>query len=200
MVVTKTVTVRVGGQDYRLRCLTDRLQCDDPLFGVLWPSGIVLAEEMSAIPVEGKRILEAGCGLALPSLVLKRRGADITASDYHPVAEEFLRFNAGANGLPPLDFRLARWEDADLGRFDLIIGADLLYEPDHPAQLAAFIARHAAPGAQVVIADPGRRQLGAFHKQMAALGYQRSEKRVPPEVRILSYFASAQSPEDQRAA
>lgn len=187
MVVTKTVTVRVGEQDYRLRSLVDRMQCEDPLFGALWPAGIALAEEMSAFPVEGKRILEAGCGLALPSLVLKRRGADITATDYHPEAEEFLRFNASANGIRAVPFKLGSWNDVHFGAFDLIIGADLLYEPGHPAQLAAFIARHAAPLAQVVIADPGRRPLGAFHKQMAALGYERSEKRIPPEVRILSY-------------
>lgn len=200
MVVTKTVTVQVGGQDYRLRLLIDRMQRDDPFSGVLWPAGIALAEEMSAFPVEGKRILEAGCGLALPSLVLKRRGADITATDHHPEVEEFLRFNAEANGLPPVPFHLARWEDAQLGRFDLIIGADLLYERNHPAEVAAFIARHAAPGAQVIIADPGRRQLSAFHKLMAARNYARTEKRYPPDVRVLSYVASAQGPEDERAA
>jgi len=200
VVVTKTVTVRVGGQDYRLRSLIDRMQRDDPFFGVLWPAGVALAEEMSAFPVGGRRILEAGCGLALPSLVLKRRGADITATDHHPEAEEFLRFNAQANGIAEVPFKLGAWSDVQLGTFDLIIGADLLYEPDHPAQLAAFIARHAAPGARVVIADPGRRQLGAFHKLMAAQGYARAEKRYPPDVRVLSYVASAQSPEDQRAA
>jgi ETFB lysine methyltransferase len=184
---TKTVTVRAGGQDYRLRSLADRTQRDDPMFGVLWPSGIALAEEMSAFPIGGKRILEAGCGLALPSLVLKRRGADITATDHHPEAGEFLRFNADANGLPPVPFRLAGWENADLGRFDLIIGADLLYEPNHPALLAAFISCHAAPGAQVVIADPGRRQLSEFNKLMAAQGYARTEKKHPPGVRVLTY-------------
>ena len=47
----------------------------------------------------GMKILEVGCGIGLCSLVLQRRGADITASDYHPLAEEFLRFNAALNGV-----------------------------------------------------------------------------------------------------
>ena len=200
MVVTKTVKVRIAGEEYSLRALIDRLQCDDPMFGVLWPAGIALAEEMSAFPVAGKRILEAGCGLALPSLVLKRRGADITATDHHPEAGEFLRFNAAENGIATVPFKLGSWSEIQLGRFDLIIGADLLYEPNHPAQLAVFIARHAAPGAQVIVADPGRRQLSAFHKLMAAQNYARTEKRYPPDVRVVSYVASAQSPQDQRAA
>jgi len=182
------VTVRIGAEDYRLRALRDRLQAPDPMFGVLWPAGIALAEEMSSFPVEGKRILEAGCGLALPSLVLKRRGADVTATDHHPEAEEFLRFNARANGIPAVPFKLGSWNEVRLGAFDLIIGADLLYEPDQPALLASFLERHAAPGAEIVIADPGRRQLREFNKLMISQRYDCAEKRFPPRGRILRYF------------
>ncbi len=54
---------------------------------------------MCEFPIAGKRILEVGCGIGLCSLVLQQRGADITASDYHPVAEKFLRHNTDLNGL-----------------------------------------------------------------------------------------------------
>jgi predicted nicotinamide N-methyase len=188
MVVSiQTLTVRVGGEDYRLRALRDRLQVSDPMFGVLWPAGIALAERMASYPVAGKRVLEAGCGLALPSLVLKRRGADITATDHHPEAGEFLRFNARANGIPAVPFKLGSWNDVQLGAFDLIIGADLLYERDQPALLASFLERHAAPGAEIVIADPGRRQLSLFRKRMAARTTQSSETRFPPRGRVLRF-------------
>src|SRR6187551_2670988 len=70
-----------------------------PIFGMIWPVGIALAEELSRIDIENRRILEVGCGLALCSLVLKRRGADITASDHHPLAQEFLIHNAELNNL-----------------------------------------------------------------------------------------------------
>jgi predicted nicotinamide N-methyase len=111
--------------------------------------------------------------------VLARRGADVTASDHHPLAEEFLRENAAQNGLPPIAYRDAPWAapdaDPDLGRFDLIVGSDLLYEPDQPALLAGFLARHAAPTAEVIVADPGRSRLGAFGGLMAAQGYALAE-------------------------
>lgn len=196
----QTLTVRVGGNDYRLRALLDKRQYADvdgsaeragislaswPLFGMLWPAGIALAQASASLDIAGKRILEVGCGLALPSLVLKRRGADITASDYHPSAEEFLRFNAEANGLPPIAFRQAAWADADLGLFDLIIGADVLYERGQPEQLSAFISRHAALGADVVISDPGRRQIGKFRKLMA--DFTCSETHIPPKGRLLFF-------------
>jgi len=181
------VTVRIGAEDYRLRALRDRLQAPDPMFGVLWPAGIALAECMTDFPVAGKRVLEAGCGLALPSLVLKKRGADITATDHHPMAGEFLRYNARANGIPAVPFKLGSWNDIQLGTFDLIIGADLLYEPDQPALLASFLERHAAPGAEIVIADPGRRQLAAFRKLMAAGNRKCTQTRFAPRGRILRF-------------
>ena len=181
------MTVRIGAENYRLRALRDRLQAPDPMFGVLWPAGIALAEEMSSFAVDGKRILEAGCGLALPSLVLKRRGADVTATDHHPLVEEFLKLNIKLNDLPHIPFKRADWLHADLGRFDLIIGADLLYEPDQPALLASFLERHAAPGAEIVIADPGRRQLAAFRKLMAARNRKCAETRFAPRGRILRF-------------
>jgi predicted nicotinamide N-methyase len=134
---------------------------------------------MSRFAVAGKSILEVGCGLGLSSLVLQRRGADITASDHHPMAEEFLRFNATLNDLPPIAFRRASWTGAnpDLGRFDLIVGSDLLYERDHPTELGAFLARHAGPTAEIIVADPGRGQCARFNTAMIAEGYERRERR-----------------------
>lgn len=191
----ETTTYRIGGDDYHIRALLDRQQYWDPdgraeragissatwpLFGLVWPTGLALAEEMSRFPVAGKSILEVGCGLGVCSLVLQRRGANITASDYHPLAEEFLRFNAALNGLPPITFSQAAWAgpNPDLGRFDLIIGSDLLYERGHPAELAGFLARHAESVAQVLMADPGRSGCGKFSAEMSAEGYTRGEQRL----------------------
>ncbi|MFL6618262.1 MAG: class I SAM-dependent methyltransferase, partial [Povalibacter sp.] len=151
--------VQVGGIDYQLRTLSDRQQFHDPeghaeragissaawpIFGMIWPVGIALAEEMSRIDVAGRRILEAGCGLALSSLVLRRRGADITAIDHHPLAHEFLIHNTQLNHLEPIPYVDAAWEssNAALGKFDLILGSDVLYEPNHAQLLAGFIERH----------------------------------------------------------
>ena len=127
---TQIVPLRIGGSDYRIRALSDRQQFADPdgsaeragissaswpLFGQLWPAGVVLAEAASALPIAGRRILEFGCGLALASLMLQRRGADVTASDHHPLAEDFLLQNAALNGLPQVPYRDAPWA-VEIGR------------------------------------------------------------------------------------
>ena len=81
-----------------------------PLFGLVWPSGAHLAARLALRPVRlGERILEVGCGLALASLVGHRRGADVTASDRHPLAEHFLEENLRLNDLAPMKYRHGDW-------------------------------------------------------------------------------------------
>jgi predicted nicotinamide N-methyase len=181
-------TISVGGQDYGIRSLQDRQQYSDPegvakkagvseaawpLFGVMWPSGIMLADFIDRYPLQGLRVLEVGCGLGLPSLVAHRHGADITASDYHPLAEDFMEKNVLMNQLLPLRFSVIDWRkiDSKLGKFDLIMGSDVLYEPDHPRMLCRFIERHAADLCTIIVVDPGRRQRMEFSKRMVDNGF-----------------------------
>jgi predicted nicotinamide N-methyase len=175
-----------------IRSLLDGQQFDDPLgvaaalgissaqwslFGLLWPSGHHLAAAMARRPLRGaERILEIGCGLALASLVLHRRGAFVTASDSHPLAAAFLRENLRLNGLPPLPFVGGIWADAEGSHgFETIIGSDVLYERDEAGLLPRFIAGHAAPASEILIIDPNRGNRAPFQRRMVALGYRVDE-------------------------
>jgi len=181
----------MAGLSYRIRSLSDLQQFDDPqqlaercgissatwpLFGVLWPSGLMLAEIMSTRDIAGLDILELGCGLGLASMIVNRRGGRITASDYHPLAAEFMAENTELNDMQTTRFKQCDWGKpvTGMGQFDLIIGSDLLYEPDHPQLLSRFIDVHARFGASVIIVDPGRRQMSKFRKHMSQLGYDSS--------------------------
>jgi predicted nicotinamide N-methyase len=210
-----------GVDDLVIRSLADRQQFHDPrgharrigissaawpLFGMLWPSGAALAARLAQREVRaGERILEIGCGLALPSLVGHRRGADITASDCHPLASGFLRANLRLNRLPPLSYRHGQWNipprerardgvhrgSVVRGRFDLIIGSDLLYERDASGGLASFIGKHAKTRSHVWIVDPDRGNRTAFNRQMAIEGFVgRSEERLDAQSykgRLITY-------------
>ena len=74
----------------------------------------------------------------------------------------------------PLPFHFGCWSQTltPMGRFDLIIGSDLLYEPEHPELLAGFIDRHANEQVEVIIVDPGRGNHGKFNRAMDDLGYR----------------------------
>ena len=64
---------------------------------------------MVLFEIEGKRILELGCGLGLASLVLHRRGGDVTASDNLPLVGAFLRENLRLNDLPAMKYETGNW-------------------------------------------------------------------------------------------
>lgn len=149
------------------------------MFGLVWPAGLALADVMTRFAFGGHRMLEVGCGLGLASLVLRRAGADITATDHHPLAAEFLQFNAALNRIPPITFRRASWTARDhvLGRFDVLVASDVLYEVDHPDALMGFIDRHTNPDAEVIVTDPGRSQRARFGAKMRGEGYAQIDER-----------------------
>ncbi len=175
--------------DIHLCSLRDTQQFSDPLgraaalgicsaswslFGIVWPSALVLGHYMDSYPFAGKRILEMGCGMGLSSLLLHKQGADITATDYHPEAESFLGRNTRLNECGALAYKQVDWaaQEDGLGLFDVIIGSDLLYEDQHVKLVADFIAAHASPCCEVVFVDPGRGRKNKLSHLLTDIGFE----------------------------
>lgn len=185
-------TIEFGTTDIHVCTLRDKQQFYDPqdiaeqlgissalwpIFGVIWPSSMVLAHYISSYQIEGKKILEIGCGMALPSLLLNKRNADITATDYHPEVEFFLKRNTRINDGKTIAFERVDWADKtdNLERFDLVIGSDLLYEDEHIKLLAQFIENHSKPTCEVILVDPGRGRKNKLKLQMEKHGFLNSQ-------------------------
>lgn len=181
-------TLEFGETDIHLCTLRDKQQFHDPtgiaeklgissaswpIFGLVWPSSLVLAHFLHQYNTGAKRILEVGCGMALSSLLLNKRGADITATDYHPEVEKFLQRNTLLNEGKPIDFERVDWADKNdqLGHFDLIIGSDLLYEDQHVELLSNFIEKHSKPTCEIILVDPGRGRKNKLSSRMTEFGY-----------------------------
>jgi predicted nicotinamide N-methyase len=135
-----------------------------PYFGVVWPSARALAGEV--LEARPCRMLEMGCGLAVPSLVAARRGFDVVATDFHPQVERFLELNREVQ----FPLRYIEWDwhqqapslpDFDAG-FDWVTGSDLLYDRSLPVPLARTMARAVAPGGRITLTDPARPYLQLF--------------------------------------
>ncbi len=188
-------TIEFDKTDIHLRTLRDKQQYFDkdniaenlgissatwPLFGVVWPSSIVLANYMLNYDFANKRILEIGCGIGLVSLLLNNKHADISATDMHPEAEDYLVENTNLNNGRVIPFERATWNELDtkLGKFDLVIGSDLLYEKENVNYLADFIDNHTKSNSNVVIVDPGRGNHASFIKKMVNLGYSHNQSKT----------------------
>src|ERR1700752_539176 len=59
-----------------------------PYWSVLWLSGVALARELDGVKLRGVRVVELGCGLAVPSIAAARAGAEVLATDSDPEALE----------------------------------------------------------------------------------------------------------------
>ncbi len=184
----KSEIVTINEFEYSISSLQDRQQFDAEdheanalgissatwaLFGVIWPTSVVMALNVHKWRMAGKRVLEIGCGIGLCSIVLHRMGVDITASDYHPLARSFLDKNVLGNGLLPIKYQTGNWEteNQELGKFDYVIGSDVLYQPAHARHVSQFIDRHANDNVEVMIGDPGRENRARFTREMIDLGY-----------------------------
>ena len=131
-----------------------------PPYGVtLWPSAIALAHDLAARAdmLNGRHVLELGAGTGLPGIVAATFGAHVVQTDYNEQALELCRQNGAANGCSTIEYRLADWTTwTDTARYDVIIGADVLYaERLHPVLRGIFESNLARDGS-IVLADPFR--------------------------------------------
>ena len=136
-----------------------------PYWSVLWRSGVALARELDGVAIRGLRVLELGCGLAVPSIAAARAGAAVLATDAWGEALELVARNARANGVR-VETATVDWAEPDelVGRapFDLVLAADVLYERAGVAQLLSLLPRLAP---EAWLADPGRPGAGAFMEE-----------------------------------
>jgi predicted nicotinamide N-methyase len=117
---------------------------------------------VESLDLHGRRVLELGAGLGLPSLAAALGGADVLATDWAEDAVSLLRSNAERNGLA-LRAERVRWDEPEPivreAPWDVVLGADLLYEARNAAQLLELLPRL---GGEIVLAEPGRPFAASF--------------------------------------
>lgn len=150
-----------------------------PYFASLWPAGVALARHLLDGPsLEGRRALDLGCGIGVVGLAALFRGAEVVFFDWEPRALAIVAHAAARQGLVPAALVPGDWRDPPaLGRFDRILAADVLYEARNLPAVAAFLARHLAPGAEAWLADPGRQVAEGFEAGLAGTGLRVLERR-----------------------
>jgi predicted nicotinamide N-methyase len=138
-----------------------------PYWAVLWRSGVALAQELDGLSLAGRRIVELGCGLAVPSIAAARAGGSVLATDQSAEALALADRNADANGVR-IETARVDWTDpgalVERAPFDLVLAADVLYERNAVGVLLSLLPRLAP---EAFLADPGRPAAEAFIEQAA---------------------------------
>lgn len=152
-----------------------------PYWADIWPSAVALARSLARCNPEalvGRRVVELGCGVGLPSMIAIAGGARVTSTDHYEAALDFVLYNASVNlgSLKPetrlLDWHAPRTEG--LGPFDLVLAADVLYESRNVPALAALIPNLVTPSGEVLVADPRRNDTLVFLERMREMGFEPS--------------------------
>ena len=189
--------VQAAGKSWQIDAVADQdalLAASDhfaafPYGLLLWDSAPVLADALAALgPLEGKRVLELGAGVGLVGLVARHLGGDVVQTDHAAEALELSRRNAALNRISGIVQHQADWCDwadwadtafADLagsgegtsGRFDLIIGSDILYDGAAHGPIADVLSASLAENGMALLSDPGRTATPFFIRDMRAGGW-----------------------------
>jgi predicted nicotinamide N-methyase len=155
-----------------------------PFWAELWPSGSALAAEVARQSLVGLRVLELGCGLGLVSVAASAAGGEVLAADMSPEAIAFTTINAERNGVPVRTVRCSFEQPGPLlagAPFDLVLAADVLYEPKTVPVLVDLLPQLVGPGGRVWVADPGRPREPDFVRGVDRAGWRRETVVVTPE-------------------
>ncbi len=161
-----------------------------PFWADLWPASIGLAAYILSHGerLRGKRVLELGAGVGLAGIAGRMAGAEAVQSDFSSEALRFTRVNCRRNGVPEEPTLLADWRQfpAEAGTFDLILGADILYEKTLHPYLERIFETALNPGGEVWLADPGRDYARQFGEAMAAT-WRIATDQIPVEYEAKAY-------------
>jgi predicted nicotinamide N-methyase len=136
-----------------------------PYWAELWPSALALARAVGARSLGGRRVVELGCGLGLPSIAAALQGATVLATDWSGEAVRAAAENAARNGAR-IDTLVCSWAQpgpiAARGPWDLVLASDVLYEARDVELLLAALPPLLGARGTAWIADPGRAPAGRF--------------------------------------
>jgi predicted nicotinamide N-methyase len=139
----------------RRALLCDADAPEPPYWMHLWPAAATLARLIAGSQRIGPRtrVLELGCGLALPTLLAAARGALAVAADWKREPLHFAQASAKLNGCD-IEVLQMDWTAVPLRReFDFCFGADVGYDARFKDALVQAVAALLRPGGTAWLAD-----------------------------------------------
>jgi len=147
---------------------------DAPAWMFAWPAALALAEHLVVREqAAGLRVLELGCGAALPGIAAERAGAGlVVCTDCHPLALDLALYNGRLNGCTNLKARLLDWHRPDwTNSFDLVLGSEVVYFERAFDPLLSVLKRSALSGARILLSDAFRPQMDRFLARCEGEGF-----------------------------
>jgi predicted nicotinamide N-methyase len=161
-----------------------------PYWAELWESALGIAAALASMQFTAStRVLDLGCGMGLAGTVAAALGAQVILADLETPALLFARLNCLPFGRR-VRIRQLNWQVDRLSeKFDLILGADILYERKQWEFLDEFWKAQLTDGGSILLGEPGRQTGELFVTWIADRGWnlQESSQQVatrPKPIRV----------------
>jgi predicted nicotinamide N-methyase len=116
----------------------------------------------------------------LPGLVAQSLGGTVWQTDHQAAALLLARRNAAANDVCGVTRFIADWRNwAATDRYDIVLGADIMYERAMHFYLRDVFSRCVAPSGTLVLSDPGRPQSLEFAAQLESAAWRIGIETLP---------------------
>ncbi|HSD09700.1 MAG TPA: methyltransferase, partial [Candidatus Binatia bacterium] len=154
--------------------LREDLVPEPPYWAHLWIGARALARNLAeAGSLSGTSVLDLGCGLGLTGLVAAGLGAEVWCVDREAAALEFVRESARRNRLEHVHCVELDFVAGALGRrFDIILGAEIVYDPQSYAPLCDFLEQHLGPKGVLHLTDAFRSDAESFFAELRRRGFE----------------------------
>ncbi len=133
---------------------------DFPHWIKIWEASLVLADYLLEAGLKRPQsVLEVGAGMGITGMFLAAFGHEVTLTDNQEDSLALLRLNVEYNSLSDYArIRSLDWHEPDLeGRFDIICGAEVIYQESAFAPLTALFRRHLKPEGRIYLAHDRQR-------------------------------------------
>lgn len=169
---------------------------DFPFWTRLWPSAIALSiflRENEGL-IKGKKVLELGAGLGLPSVVAATKAQSVTSSDHIDAAVETMVKSFSYHG-----FNNANSVRIDVRGIpeelqgDLLLLSDVNYDPQLFPDLMKLVKRFLKNGSTIILSTPQRIMGSAFIESLMPYmkSHQLFEIKETKDIARISVFVFA---------
>jgi predicted nicotinamide N-methyase len=176
-IVNRTISIPIGELEVQMAVPPEQAENGSRIsfwWGITTASVALSRHIASSGKLTGQKAIELGCGLGLAGITAGLSGAQILFTDYVSEALVHAADNCRLNRVEEdsTDFSILDWDAPhNVEQFDLVLGAEILYDYFFHRSLINLLDRLLAPRGRIILADRKRLVVSRFLGRLISTGF-----------------------------